>query len=245
MLTTIVAPAKLTLNLRITGVRDDGMHLIEAEMVTLDLHDTLVIDPDGSTLSVVGGGPDVPTGPSNLVHRALALAGRTAGVVLTKRIPSQAGLGGGSSDAGAVLRWAEFRDTAAAATIGADVAFCMIGGRARVHGIGDIVEPEPHVPLTLTLFTPPVACSTPLVYRAWDALGGPRHESGNDLEPAALAVAPELERWRDELWAASGTRPTLAGSGSTWFVRGAHPGHGRRVVKTTAVGWDPGGEAAD
>lgn len=245
MPTTIAAPAKLTLNLRITGVRDDGMHLIEAEMVTLDLYDTLVIDPDGSGLSIVGGGSDVPTGPSNLVNRALALAGKTAGVELTKRIPSRAGLGGGSSDAGAILRWAGFLDTDAAASIGADVAFCMIGGRAMVRGIGEVVEPEPHVPMTFTIVTPPIACSTPEVYRAWDSLGGPRHDSGNDLEPAALVVAPELERWRDELWAASGNRPMLAGSGSTWFVRGAHPGPGRRVVQTTPSGWDPGGLAAD
>ncbi len=245
MAITIAAPAKLTLNLRVTGIRDDGMHLIDAEMVTLDLYDTLEIDPEGSGLSVVGGGSDVPTGPSNLVQRALVLAGRTAGVVLTKRIPSQAGLGGGSSDAGAVLRWAGFSDTTAAASIGADVAFCMIGGRARVRGIGEIVEPVAFAAGTYTLVTPPVACSTPEVYWAWDALGGPHHDSGNDLEPAALAVAPELERWRDELWEASGTRPTLAGSGSTWFVRGAHPGPGRRVVATTPAGWEPVGDFAD
>lgn len=235
----MAAPAKLTLSLRMTGLRDDGMHLIDAEMVTLDLHDTLVIDPNGHGLEVVGGDDDVPTGPSNLVNQALVLAGRTAGVVLTKRIPSQAGLGGGSSDAGAVLRWAGFDDVETAASIGADVAFCLVGGRARVTGIGEQVTPLSFEPRTFTLVTPPVACPTPAVYRAWDDLGGPTHLSGNDLEPAALLVAPELERWRDQLWESTGVRPTLAGSGSTWFVPGAFAGPGRVIAETTPRGWSP------
>lgn len=235
----LAAPAKLTLSLRMTGLRDDGMHLIDAEMVTLDLYDILTIDPSGDGLEVVGGGEDIPVGPSNLVNRALALAGRTAGVSLTKRIPSQAGLGGGSSDAGAILRWAGFDDIEAAASIGADVAFCSVGGRARVSGIGEIVEPLDYVERTFTLVTPPIACSTPAVYRAWDDMGGPHHESGNDLEPAALVVAPELAQWRDALWSVAGSRPLLAGSGSTWFVEGSFPGEGRTVVTTTPVDWKP------
>ena len=237
---SLAAPAKLTISLKMTGLRPDGMHLIDAEMVTLDLYDTLDVDPSSSGLTVTGGGDDIPTGPTNLVNQALALAGRTAGVSLTKRIPSQAGLGGGSSDAGAILRWAGFDDLDAAASIGADVAFCTVGGRARVSGIGEIVEPLDYVERTFTVVTPPIACSTPAVYRAWDDLGGPSHDSGNDLEPAALAVAPDLASWRDELWEAAGTRPTLAGSGSTWFVEGSHPGPGRTVVTTTPTGWQPG-----
>ena len=234
----VVAPAKLTVSLRVTGVRPDGFHLIEAEMVTVDLHDTLEIDDQGSGLTVVGGGADVPIGPDNLVNRALALAQRTASVRLTKRIPSRAGLGGGSYDAGAVLRWAGFDDLEAAAKLGADVAFCLVGGRARVHGIGEMVESLTFEPRTLTLLTPSIACSTPIVYRAWDDLGGPRHDlSENDLEPAALLVAPELAAVRDEFWEATGIRPTLAGSGSTWFVPGAHPGPGRLVVAATPADW--------
>lgn len=237
-LLVLTAPAKLTLSLRMTGLRDDGFHLIDAEMVTLDLHDSLEIDPSGAGLVVVGGGADVPTGPENLVNRALILAGRTAAIRLHKRVPSQAGLGGGSSDAAAVLRWAGFDDLSAAATIGADVAFSVIGGRARVRGIGEIIEPAPYEERLLTLVTPPIACPTPVVYRAWDELGGPHHgHSGNDLEPAAIAVAPELAGWRDRLWAETGHRPTLAGSGSTWFVPGSYPGPGRVVARTTPAGW--------
>lgn len=216
------------------GLRADGYHLIDAEMVTLDFGDVLEIDPDGDGLTVVGGGADIPTGRSNLVNKALALAGRSAGVTLHKNVPSQAGLGGGSSDAGAILRWAGFGDLVAAANIGADVPFCTVGGRARVSGIGEIVEPLPFEPETLTLITPPVPCSTPAVYAAWDALGGPSDpDNPNDLEPAAIAVAPELVRYRDQFAEATGQRPILAGSGSSWFVYGAHPGVDHRVVQTT------------
>jgi 4-diphosphocytidyl-2-C-methyl-D-erythritol kinase len=234
------APAKLTLSLRITGVRPDGYHLLDAEMVTLDLGDTLEVDPGGDGLVVVRNGGEVAGEPDDLVVRALALAGRRAGVVLHKVVPPGAGLGGGSADAAAVLRWAGIDDPVVAVRLGADVAFCVVGGRARVRGIGESVEPLAHRDLTLTLLTPPLHCSTPVVYAAWDRLGGPRGDHGNDLEPAALSAYPELARWRDELAAASGERPRLAGSGSTWFVEGAYPGPGRTVVHTVPAARDGG-----
>lgn len=228
----IEAPAKLTLSLRVTGVRDDGLHLIDAEMVSLDLHDTLTFS-DGDGLEVVGES-DAPLDDDNLVRRALRAVGRTAHVRLDKRIPAGAGLGGGSADAAAVLRWAGCHDLDLAAGIGADVAFCLVGGRARVTGIGEQVESLAFENRTFTLLTPPVHCSTPVVYRAWDELGGPTGDNGNDLEPAALAVEPQLGRWRDALAEATGQRPRLAGSGSTWFVEGAFPGTGRVVAHTTS-----------
>jgi 4-diphosphocytidyl-2-C-methyl-D-erythritol kinase len=165
----------------------------------------------------------VPADDTNLVRRALRLAGRRAAVHVDKAIPSGGGLGGGSADAAGVLRWAGFDDLTAAATLGADVPFCLVGGRARVGGIGEIVEPLPLIDATFTLVTPPVMVSTPAVYRAWDDLGGPIGGHGNDLEPAALVVAPELALWRDRIRSASGVTPRLAGSGATWFVEGAHP----------------------
>jgi 4-diphosphocytidyl-2-C-methyl-D-erythritol kinase len=227
----VLAPAKLTRSLRVTGVRDDGLHLIDAEMVALDLADELVFDT-GDGLVVDGAAPDVPLDDENLVRRALAAVDRTARVRLRKRIPSGAGLGGGSSDAAAVLRWAGRTDLALAATLGADVPFCVVGGRARVRGIGEDVEPLPPLELTFTLLTPPIHCSTAAVYRAWDDLGGPTAAGPNDLEPAALLVAPELAGWRDRLQEATGQVPVLAGSGSTWFVEGAHPGPGHVIVRT-------------
>lgn len=231
----LVAPAKLTLSLRITGVRADGYHLIDATMVSLDLADRLEIDEDGDGLEIVGDGRTTTVlgeEDDNLVAKALRLAGRRAFVRLHKRIPAGAGLGGGSADAAAILRWAGYRDLEGAASIGADVAYCFVGGRARVRGIGEIVQPLPFELAPFTLLTPPIHCSTPAVYKAWDELGGPRGDHGNDLEPAALVVAPELARYRDELAEASGQRPRLAGSGSTWFVPGSFPGGSRVVVRT-------------
>jgi 4-diphosphocytidyl-2-C-methyl-D-erythritol kinase len=233
----LTAPAKITLELRITDVLDNGYHSIDAEMATVDLHDTLWLDPDGEGLAMVGAGSDVPLDADNLVAKALALTGRSAAIRLTKRIPSQAGLGGGSADAGAVLRWAGFTDLETAAGIGADVPFCTVGGTARVQGIGERVEVLPFQARNLTLLTPPVGCPTPLVYKAWDEMGGPVGENGNDLEPAAVAAVPELARFRDQLGDATGQTPRLAGSGSTWFVEGHHHGPGHVLVKTVPAGW--------
>jgi 4-diphosphocytidyl-2-C-methyl-D-erythritol kinase len=217
------APAKLTLSLRITGVRADGYHLIDAEMVTLDWADTLTIDPDRSGLSADGPfAAGMPLDDGNLVAKALQFAGRSAAVHLHKRIPHGGGLGGGSSDAAAVLRWAGCTDVAAVSALGADVSFCLVGGRARVLGIGEIVEPLPFLAMDITLVIPPLAVSTPAAYRAWDELGMPRAEGPNDLEPAALVVEPALRRWRDRIGEAAGTPPVLAGSGATWFLHGHH-----------------------
>jgi 4-diphosphocytidyl-2-C-methyl-D-erythritol kinase len=227
MTATVSAPAKLTLSLRITGVRADGYHLIEAEMVSLALADTLTIDPDSTGLMCDGPFADgTPLNDSNLVARALSLCGRTAGVHIQKAIPHGGGLGGGSSDAAAVLRWGGYSDVAGSVAIGADVPFCLVGGRAHVRGIGEVVEPLPFVPMAITLVIPPLSVSTPAAYRAWDELGRPRSNTNaelvNDLEAAALSVEPRLAAWRDRIERATGERPTLAGSGATWFLHGHH-----------------------
>ena len=227
------ALAKLTLRLRITGVRDDGYHLLDAEMVTLDLADELWIS-EGDELTVVTArtGASVPAGPDNLVARALEAAGRRAAVHLVKHIPTGAGLGGGSADAAAILRWAGVSDPAVAARLGADVPFCLVGGRARVGGIGDVLEPLAFEARTFSLLTPPFGVSTPAVYRMWDSMGGPVADGPNDLEPAALAVEPRLAEWRDRLGDLTGATPVLAGSGSTWFVEGAFDGPDLVVTRT-------------
>lgn len=239
---TIPAHAKLTLDLRITGVRDDGFHLIDSEMVSLDLADSLVVTAcEGeSTLAVDGPyAAGIGSGADNLVLRALALTGTRAHVHLTKNIPHGGGLGGGSADAAAVLRWAGFDDLGAASRLGADIPFCMVGGRARVRGIGDIVEPLPHAGIDITLVIPPFGVSTPLVYKTWDSIGGPRHagspQGANDLEPAALIAEPRLLRVRDRITDAAGVAPLLAGSGSTWFLRGHYGWLAEALPESTVV----------
>lgn len=233
---TVGAPAKLTLDLRVTGVRDDGYHLIDAEMVTLALHDTLTIDPAGTGLSAGGAyAAGVPLDATNLVAAALASVGRTAAVHIVKAIPHGGGLGGGSADAAAVLRWAGRHDLAAAARLGADVPFCLVGGRARVRGIGEIVEALPFVPLDVTLVIPPLRVDTAAAYRAWDQLGAPRSGGDNDLESAAILVEPGLAEWRQRIADAAGMVPTLAGSGATWFLRGHHPHLATALADATVV----------
>jgi 4-diphosphocytidyl-2-C-methyl-D-erythritol kinase len=273
------APAKLTLSLRITGRRADGYHLLDAEMVTLDLADRLELSegdglevvletdlaappstrssslgssspgsssPGSSSLGSSSPGSSlarsswsegaVPAGDDNLVRRALSLAGRSAFARLHKRIPAGAGLGGGSADAAAVLRWAGLTDPKTAAKLGADVPFCVVGGRARVRGVGenlDLLDFDEVAGRRFTLLSPPLHVSTADVYRAWDALGGPAGDNGNDLEPAALQVEPRLAAWRDRLGDATGETPRLAGSGATWFVEGEFPGDGRVVVQVS------------
>ena len=227
------ALAKLTSSLRVTGVREDGYHRLEAEMTTIDLADVLTFS-EGAGFDVVGLDVVGLDGAAfDLVPRALAAVDRTAHVRLEKRIPVGAGLGGGSADAAAVLRWAGCDDISLAASLGADVPFCLIGGRARVRGIGEVVEPLPFEAREFTLLTPPIAVRTSAVYRRWDDLGGPTAAGPNDLEPAALAAEPGLAEWRDRLGDATGRTPQLAGSGSTWFVDGAFPDVVGAVVTRT------------
>ena len=233
MKTELRSPAKLTLSLRITGKREDGYHFIEAEMVSLDLSDRIVIsEGDGLTVEGPEIGFNVQVDSNNLVTQALELLNRKALIRLEKNIPSGAGLGGGSTNAAAILRWAGFTDLVKAASLGADVSYCIVGGRARVSGIGEVVEPLPFVEKTFTLLTPPFGASTPAVYKHWDEMGGPVGDNGNDLEPALLSYMPEAEQYKNRLAEISGKIPQLAGSGSTWFVEGSFPAEGCQVVKT-------------
>ncbi|HEY5097136.1 MAG TPA: 4-(cytidine 5'-diphospho)-2-C-methyl-D-erythritol kinase [Acidimicrobiales bacterium] len=234
----LTAPAKLTLSLRVTGRRPDGFHLLESVMVSLDLADTLVFG-EGEGLSIeeeftgVGLAGGVRPGPDNLISRALVAVGRSARVHLVKRVPPGAGLGGGSADAAAVLRWCGVRDLALAAGLGSDVPFCLVGGRALVRGAGEQVAPLPYEEQAYTLFLLPFGMDTRAVYAAWDrrhprggrpdpgpAAGVSGPEGVNDLEAPALDVEPRLGAWRDHLARLTGRRPWLAGSGSTWFVAG-------------------------
>ncbi|HWF15658.1 MAG TPA: 4-(cytidine 5'-diphospho)-2-C-methyl-D-erythritol kinase [Acidimicrobiales bacterium] len=216
------APAKLTVSLRVTGVRADGYHELDAEMVTLSLADELAIEEGGHGL-VVAAAPWVRAGglpplDDNLIGRALAACGRRAAVRLAKHIPVGAGLGGGSADAAAILRWAGATDPALSAGLGADVPFCVAGGRARVGGVGERITGLGYERRDYLLLLPPFGVDTAAVYRAWD--DDPTHEGPNELAGAALVTEPRLAAWRDALGNLAGREPRLAGSGSTWFVEG-------------------------
>ncbi len=213
-----VAPAKLNLTLAVVGRRPDGFHAIHSVMVVLDLADRLALGPafgPEDRLHVVGDGfgpaPDLGPEPGNLVLRAIAAARRAiraAGddrplpalaVRLEKRIPTAAGLAGGSSDAvaaldGALEAWGvgdvlgpEAR-AAVAASLGSDCPFFLAGGWAAVEGRGEQVRPLPPPrgeALGVVLVTPSVAVPTPAVFERYAA--GVRPAGG-----AALASSTHL-----------------------------------------------------
>ncbi|MGH9020635.1 MAG: 4-(cytidine 5'-diphospho)-2-C-methyl-D-erythritol kinase [Acidimicrobiales bacterium] len=219
-MTQLLAPAKLTWTLEVLARRADGLHELRADMTTISLCDVLDVDESADYLRVVGPhSAAVSLGPANLVSRALAQVGRRAGVTLRKEIPVGGGLGGGSADAAAILRWAGALNPATALELGSDVAFCVVGGHALVGGVGEVVSPLPFSPTELTLVMPDFAVSTGAVYRAYDEMIAARwRPSGtNHLEEPAARVEPRVARalaWLRERHGAA----SLAGSGSTMFV---------------------------
>ncbi len=229
----LLSPAKLTLSLRITGVRNDGLHTLESEMTTVDLSDRIIIEEGPLNVTYVGDYPIKPTKTDDLVLRALAIAGIEREITVEKNIPPGGGLGGGSANAAAILRWAGFEDAKRSVSLGSDIPFNIRGGRARVSGVGEKIENLKFEKRVFTLLIPPFGCSTADVYRQWDKMGSPKGDNGNDLEPAALQIEPRLSDWKQRLAEHSGLTPRLAGSGSTWFVEGSYPGDGYIVTETT------------
>lgn len=231
----MLAPAKLTLSLRVTGRRADGLHTLQSEMVSVSLFDELRLFPssDAGRTEILMTDPlglsdlgfplaEVPLGESNLIARAMAMAGVRGKVELVKRIPPGAGLGGGSADAAAVVRaLTPGADPRAALGLGSDVPFCIALRRSMVSGVGDELSPLAAGEGRWVLFLVPLHSSTGSVYGAFDrGARGDFEESGNDLEEAAIAVRPELGRYREMIAAKIGVRPRMAGSGSTYFAEG-------------------------
>ena len=191
---TLEAPAKLNLGLRVVGRRDDGYHLLESLFVPVALSDVVTLDLDAGGapnvhLVIEGASPDVPVGASNLaVAAAHAFFGVSQGgalrIGLDKRIPRASGLGGGSSDAAAVLRGlaqlapetrAPEELARLALGLGADVPFFLDPRPALVRGVGEIIEPISGLPpLWAVLANPGIAVSTAEVFRLYDSLGSPR-----------------------------------------------------------------------
>lgn len=218
-----MAHAKLTWSLEVTSRRDDGYHLVRSEMSTIGLHDVLLIDDAADYLHVLSDfSSPVASDETNLVARALRLVGRRAGVRVEKAIPVGGGLGGGSADAAAILRWAGGVEPQRAITLGSDVPFCQVGGRALVEGIGDLVTPLAYQRRELTLIVPDFGVSSAACYAAYDQLraDGWRPNGLNHLEVPAGLVEPRLKVTLDWLRAELGSGVQLAGSGSSMFLEG-------------------------
>lgn len=223
------ARAKLTWYLEITGQREDGLHDLRSEMLSIDLADVLVLDESADYVRVMNPFEvSVPQDGANIVARALKLVERTAGVTIEKGIPVGGGLGGGSADAAAILRWAGGVSAERALTLGGDVPFCQLGGRALVEGAGERLSVLPFEERRLTLILPGFGVDTADCYRAYDELraGGWTPSGRNHLEVPACAVEPRLRTTIEWLRAELGPEVQLAGSGSTLFVEGLVEGRG-------------------
>ncbi len=260
---TRLAHAKINLTLDVGQRRPDGYHEIRSVMQTISLHDTLTVVPasqPGVHLTITGEEAlGVPSDESNLVHKAAVrlqkiaaarqlLPGSESGLEITlhKRIPSQAGLGGGSSDAAATLLAVNVlldlhlslaRLSEIGAALGADVPFFLTGGTALAEGLGERLTPLP--PLSpawpLVVIKPDAGVSTAAAYAALDAV--PCHQSGeaterwlqnqsapaNDFERVILPAYPEVAAAYAVLSqtaeAGESFRPLLCGSGAALFLR--------------------------
>ena len=271
------APAKLNLDLQILGRRADGFHELRSTFCAVNLYDVLEVrtaDEPGISLTVHGGGPDVPAGADNLVCRAfeaVAALSRTANrpnghvLELWKRIPSQAGMGGGSSDAAAALAIAArlFPDVRrraideAAAGLGSDLNFFLSGLTAAIcTGRGETISPVRRRPPTaFVVVKPDLGLSTADVFRRYQA-DSPRGDhvnltknvqngSGrirsayNALLVPALESDPAFAAWWSRLRTAATASPhpwSMTGSGSAVFRPAANIETARREARRLSAG---------
>ncbi len=228
----VAAHGKINWSLRVTGKRADGYHEIETLFQTISLHDMLTVEP-ADRLSLTCSDASIPVDDSNLVLRAARALGVTAAIHLEKRIPVGGGLGGGSSDAAAVLTAFGRPDRQIALSLGSDVPFFLIGGTAYATGRGEILAPLPRVapiPLLLLIpkervltvqayamlrrFSPPIGIDQ---FRAMidDDLLDHATELINDFEEPIFAKFPHLYALKTRLYEAGAAWAGMSGSGST------------------------------
>ena len=274
---TIPVFAKVNLQLHIVGQRPDSYHELRTTLQTISLHDRLTLTlTHGRSITLECSDPGLPTDRGNLVWRALDALRRElklkAGIHarLDKWIPAGRGLGGGSSDAAAalvgLLRLAKSAGLKAAATtaramprerlleiassLGADVPFFLLGGRALGVGRGDEIYPLADIPTQTVLVVSPAGIAVPTkdaytwVSRSltkrpagpklvrfcalcWSLQGGPL---ANDFEPVVFAKHPRLRKLKRDLLRAGATDAALAGSGSAVYGLFRNPAQARRAA---------------
>jgi len=252
---SVRAHAKINLDLRVLGTRPDGFHELRTVFQTISVHDTLICVPREGPFAIDCATAGVPLDESNLIWRAAAAlwrALRRRGPVrdmmvrLHKRIPLEAGLGGGSADAAAALvalaaawrvplRPAQIADVAA--TLGADVPFFLAGGTALGLGRGDEIYPLADMPRHwIVLLIPGFGVSTSEAYGWWDAerelargpivreaqyVPGPWPSRSaqmiNDLEIPIARHHPEIDQMKAALRRAGAVAAAMSGSGSAVF----------------------------
>ncbi|MGV6803498.1 MAG: 4-(cytidine 5'-diphospho)-2-C-methyl-D-erythritol kinase [Ruegeria sp.] len=243
MKTEAFAPAKINLTLHVTGQRADGYHLLDSLVVFADIGDRLEITSAPELSMTISGehAAGVPADARNLAWKAGVAAGWAGHISLEKVLPHGAGIGGGSSDAAAVLSALSQQGNAISddvpLSLGADVPVCLAGEATRMQGIGDRLVPVdlPHLPAVLV--NPGIPIPTPSVFKALITRQNPAMPDTipafdtaeecahwlkgqrNDLEAPAMGLAheialavSELRRTREVLLA------RMSGSGSTCFA---------------------------
>ncbi|HAF17641.1 MAG: 4-(cytidine 5'-diphospho)-2-C-methyl-D-erythritol kinase [Thermacetogeniaceae bacterium] len=246
---SLSAYAKINLTLDVGGLRPDGYHEIASVMQTITLADTLWFARIPSGIEVISDNPGVPSGCANLAYRALeVIAHQLPGgvrVLIEKRIPWGAGLGGGSSNAAAALRGADLLYNcgikeddllAAAAEVGSDVPFFIKGGTALAEGRGERLTKLPQLPVFwVVLVRPLYTISTAKVYSLYQSKGrepqtpgliealqkGEYHKIpgllGNDLEEVTVSLHPEIGDIKQQLFLLGAAAALMSGSGPTVF----------------------------
>lgn len=250
---TVRAHAKVNLDLRVLGVHPDGYHELRTVFQTVALHDTLTCADRPGPFTIKCRDPHVPLDSRNLVWKAAAAlwtalgrpgsAGETV-IQIDKRIPIEAGLGGGSADAAAALRalarlWGGAPLTLlreVAAGVGADVPFFLSGGTALGLGRGEEIYPLVDLPRHFVVIVrPPFGVSTAEAY-AWydeDRAAGLRENRElqllpvpwpsraaqmiNDLEPPVMRRHQEIGTFKQQLRDLGATAAAMSGSGSAVF----------------------------
>ncbi len=243
--------AKLNLSLKILAKRPDGFHDIETLMQNISLYDDISVADTGDGIVVSCDDPAVPSGEGNICHKAakrmMDISGKKGvSIDIKKNIPSGAGLGGGSSDAAAVLNalnglWdiglSRGRLIEIAAELGSDVPFFIEGGRAFCTGRGEIVRKLPdESPSHYVIIKPDESVPTKWAYEEYDSMsaasgfscfgskeGGiictesPRLHYENDFEKVILPKFPGIKRAKEALLSAGAGTALLTGSGSAVF----------------------------
>ncbi|WP_195984166.1 4-(cytidine 5'-diphospho)-2-C-methyl-D-erythritol kinase [Clostridium sp. D33t1_170424_F3] len=248
----VKAYAKINLSLDILGKRADGYHLLDMVMHSVSLCDTLTLTEKKEGVTVSCDREEIPCGPENTVYRAAEAFYQytklTPGIriAIDKQIPSQAGLAGGSADAAAVLRALNRMyqtdlplETLCeiALTVGADVPFCVVGGAARVQGIGEKWQPVAPLPdCRIVICKPPLGVNTAEAYAKADEQGGTGKalytkrvlqsleqgalfEIGNALGNAFsdLLPLPEVDAIRRQMLRDGAAGSCMTGSGSAVY----------------------------
>lgn len=245
----VLAPAKVNIALNITGILEDGYHALDMIMAPISLYDEIEIEPSSKEEDeILFEGMEVPQ--NNTVAKAIAQMRATFAlsnhykVKVKKNIPSQAGLGGGSADAAAIMKAIDQMEQLdlgldrlieVGKQVGADVPFCLVNAWARVKGFGEQIEPlDSDWKFNILLVKPKEGISTPQAFKLWDDSQRYQYDidlvetallkksdellyttMGNALEDVAQDVLPVLKEIKEDMYNEGIVQAMMSGSGSS------------------------------